>query len=505
MKKTTIWNILLGFVLALQLAAEALTAAAIIRLNLLPDKYMIVLVLGLALLAILTSVLLFLRFGKPVSTARRIIACLLALLIVCGCGLVSKLASDAYKTMHAVTGTVQSTSVRNMYVFVRTDDPAKTLADTAGYQYAHVENYDEEHTLQAVALVEAHTGVSPAVRLYPTITQVAESLLSGESDAVILNGASVALLLEEEKFHDFLEQARILHTVSLSELEASQPASSETTEQIQKDMTNAPFVVYLSGSDTRSQYLSVSRSDVNILVVVNPLTKQILLLNTPRDYFIPNPAGNGKLDKLTHCGNFGVETSMEALEGLYNVEIGHYAQINFSGFKTLVDAVGGITVYSDQSFETENGHIAKGENHLNGELALGFSRERYRVNGGDNGRGRNQMKVIKALIEKMTTGTTIISNYTEILNSLEGMFKTSVSMEEISALVKMQLSDMARWNVQSFAVTGTGGYEVTYSWPGESLYVMHPNEEVVKYAKQLVERVVSGDILTEEDMTLPAK
>ncbi len=502
MKKSIIWNILFGFILALQLAAEALTAAIVLRLNMLPDKYVTVMMLALFLLAALTGVLLFVRFGKkPVGTVRRIIACILALLIVCGCALVSKLCADAYRTMNAVTTPVEQTDVRNMYVLVRVDDPAQSLGDTAGYTYAFVENHDTEHTQTILDMVKEQTGSENTMNHYTTVAQVVDSLLNEESQAVILNGASIALLVEEEDYEDLWEKARILYTVPMSTLEETEPTTEPTTEP-EGDVTNSPFVIYVSGSDTRSKYLSTSRSDVNILVIVNPVTKQVLLLNTPRDYYIPNPAGNGALDKLTHCGNYGIDCSVEALEGLYGMQIDYYAQINFTGFETLIDAVDGITIYSDQEFQARRTYIEKGENYLNGTQALDLCRERYNVSGGDNGRGKNQMKVIKALIEKLTSGTTIISNYSSILKSLEGMFKTNMTMDEISMLVKMQLEDMAQWDIRSFAVTGSGDYDITYSWPGQSLYVMKPHENVVAHASKLIQRVMTGEMLTDEDMKL---
>ena len=144
--------------------------------------------------------------------------------------------------------------------------------------------------------------------------------------------------------------------------------------------------------------------------------------------------------------------------------------------------------------------IEKGENHLNGFEALAFARERYHVSGGDRGRGKNQMKVIKAVVEKLTTGTTLISSYGDILSSLEGVFKTNVSSDEISMLVKMQLSDLASWNILSYAVDGTGGSAKTYSSPGHKAYVMYPNEKLVGKASDLAKRVMAGDILTSEDL-----
>lgn len=502
MKNKKIWTALLIAVLVLQVVVEVLTAAIVLRLDMLPEKYVIVMAVVFVMLVAAIGVLMFAHGRKTVGTARKVFACVLAFLIVCGCALISKVASDTYRTMNHVTGTELNTNPRNMYVFVRIEDPAKTLAAAADYTFANIADYDVEHTQQAIAVIEAETGKQITVVSFAKASEMVDALYAGRVDALIMNGASAALLIEDEAYEDFPEKVRILCTMPFEKLENTEPSMTVETEPA-RDITNSPFIVYISGSDTRSSMLTVSRSDVNILMVVNPVTKQILLLNTPRDYYVPNPAGNGKMDKLTHCGLYGVDCSMEVLEELYDLDIDYYGQINFTGFETLVDAVGGITVYSDQSFTARDTYIKRGENYLNGAQALDFARERYNVSGGDNGRGKNQMKVIKAVIEKLTNGTTIISKYSSILNSLEGMFTTSVTMDEMSMLVKMQLSDMASWNVQSFAVTGVGGSEKTYSAPADYAYVMYMDEDVVGYASELVDRVLAGEILSEEDMTVP--
>ncbi len=499
MKNNKIWTIVSVVVLLLQVAVEALTAVMLLRLNMLPSRYVVIMAAVLITLVLATGLLLFVRGRKGVSLARRIVACVLAFLVICGCALLSRIAGDAYNAMHSVTDGGQVTNTRNMYVFVRAEDPANSLADVAGYTFAIVQDYDVEHTQQAIAEIEGKIGSAIALTQYEKTSDLAGALFAEQVDALILNGAAVTLLMEEEVYADFTQKARILYTVPLAQVTEPPNSSSDVIDK-EGSITNTPFIVYISGSDTRNSMLKVSRSDVNILVVVNPLSKQILLLNTPRDYYVPNPAGNGKLDKLTHCGLYGTDCSMKALEGLYGIEIQHHAQINFTGFETLIDAVGGITVYSDQAFTAGATVIQKGENYLNGHQALRFARDRYHVAGGDNGRGKNQMKVITALIDKLTSGTTIISNYTDIIKSLEGMFTTSITMDEVSMLVRMQLNDMAKWNVQSFAVTGKGGSETTYSSPGVHAYVMHPNEKLVAQASELVDRVLSGETLTEEDV-----
>lgn len=506
MKTQKVFAIISAVILALQIAAETFATWIIVKLNMLPAKYFVALLAVFLLLTAMTATFMFLRGKKPVGIIRRIISWLFAILIIAGCLLAGKLAFDAYKTIKQVT-VVETTNVLELYVVVREKDPAKTVEDTAQYPYGIIADYDEDHTQEAIRQLEEITGKPLNISSFEKITDIADGLLNEKVDALIINGAALALLIEDENYEDFLEKTRILHTFLLDSLEAEQEPEPEPTQPDKqptpekKDITNTPFVIYFSGSDTRSKKLRTSRSDVNILAVVNPKTKQILLINTPRDYYVGNPAGKGKKDKLTHCGLYGTENSMKALGELYGLEINHYAQINFSGFETLVDAVGGVTVHSDQAFTAgKTVKIKVGENQLNGEEALKFARERYHVSGGDRTRGKNQMKVIKAIVEKATSGTTLISNYGEILSSLEGMFKTNVTSEELSLLVKMQLSDMAQWNIVSYAVTGTGGSEKNYSSPGHKAYVMHPDMKTVEKASDLANRVLAGETLSEADV-----
>ena len=458
-------------------------------------------ILGLALLLLLTAGLLFLRRKKTVSLVRRIIGFVLVAIILFGCLIGAKMVKDAYDTLHKVTVVPSDIDEEGVCVFVREDDPAQALEDTASYTYAIIAEHDEELIAKATDIIETQVGKTLAMTLYEDSMLLADALLHKDADAILVNSAVIVALSEEEGYTDILEKLRVLHSFPINELEETEP-TEPPTEPV-NSITQEPFVVYLTGSDTRSKKLNKSRSDVNILAIVNPKTKQVLLVNTPRDYYVPNPKGKGKLDKLTNCGLYGPENSMKTLSDLYDVSVDYYAQINFEGVKTLVDAIGGVTVVSTQSFtcgDLREFKIVKGENHLNGEEALAFARERYHVKGGDNGRGKNQMRVITAIIKKATTGTTIISNYSQILGSMEGMFRTSVPMENVSALVKMQLDDMATWDIKSFAVTGEGDSQKTYSAPGHKSYVMHPHKYMVNHAQTLIEKVISGQILTDADM-----
>lgn len=507
MKRTKILTVILAVIWILLLAAEVLTVLTVLRLDMLPGKFMVLLAVTLLALWLLAGFFL-LWPRKKTGNIRRVIGCVLAALTVAGCAVITTVVSDVDRTMTNITK--PTTTGITMAVYVRADDPAQTLTDAAGYTIGIVEGYEQARTEQALAAIAENLGQDVTTAVYGSVHEMVDALYAREVDAIILNSAYVTILADLDGYTDFGERTRIICEIPVTdhsktepekETAATDPEQTDETKPVEpKNITNTPFVVYISGSDTRSYKLTTGNSDVNILVVVNPQTKQILLLNTPRDYYIPNPAGNGALDKLTHCGVYGIDCSIEALEDLYDVSVDYYAQINFTGFETLIDAIGGVTVYSNVSFSNGGVSIQVGENYLNGSQALAFARERYQLAAGDNDRGKNQMKVIQAAIEKVTSGSTIITKYADILDSLEGMFATNMERSEINDLVKMQLSDMASWKISTFAVTGAGDSRITYSIPGLHVYVMHPNDELVAQASELIDRVIAGEILTGEDV-----
>lgn len=533
MKKTKLQSIIYLVIWFLELAALAFSVATVWRMDMLPNQYLVILVAAAMLLWSLTGLLLFLPSGKRGGgKIRRGFACVLVLLVVLVCAGLVTVAMDLYETLHQmVDDPTNDTITRGIYV--RVDDPAQSLEDTRDYTFAKVTGYDAAYTDQTIKSIESTLGSEITVEEYDSVPDMVDALYGGDVDAIILNSAYVTILEEDTAHTDFSQRTRVLCRIELQKEEipvtkdpdiepdpdnTGDPNETEppdipsiTLPSIEdpQDITNTPFVVYVSGNDSRGSHVQDGRSDVNILAVVNPETKQILLINTPRDYYIPNPAGGGRMDKLTHCGNDGIMNSIEAISDLYGIRIDYFAHLNFSGFEALIDAIGGVTVYSDVSFTASSTYYAfqKGENKLDGAAALAFARERYHLPGGDNARGQNQMKVIKAVIEKMTTSTALITGYADILDSLGGMFRMNLTVEEITQLVKMQLDDMASWTISSYAAQGRGdgGMERTYSVPWEDLWVMYPDYDTVEHASMLIQKVVSGETLTEADLAGPTK
>ena len=276
-------------------------------------------------------------------------------------------------------------------------------------------------------------------------------------------------------------------------------------------ITKEPFVVYLSGVDTRGDLTDKARSDVNIIAAVNPVTKQVVLINTPRDYYV-DLAGTNSKDKLTHAGLYGVQTSMDTLGNLYGVDVQHYIRINFAGFINIIDALGGVDVYSDQAFTSVGSPgyydpttFVEGWNHLDGKAALAFARERHAFKTGDVQRGINQMKVIDAMLNKIKSPA-LLMGFTKILDAVSDSFVTSLSQNQISALVRMQLSDFAEWNIERYTVTGSSGSSTKcYSAKGQKLYVMKPDENSVAKAKEMIAAVMGGEGTVSSTTQTPEK
>ena len=502
-KKTVrICNILSCFVLALLLLAEGQLLWKIRKLNMLPTSYFLALTGGMLLITALLCLLLFRRivgrWQKQRGIGKQIFGYILSAVLVAGFLVAGNVVGRVQGTIDAITAPEKINVI--LEVYVRAEDDAQYIQDAAGYTFAISEDVPEEDARLLLEELESLMGNPVDVTTYPGTMVALDALLSGEADAAVLNSSYLEVLEDMEGYEDVRDKLRILHELVI---EKEVPVQTEPEEE-QKPAgpvhaTDAPFLVYISGNDARRAQLADGGSDVNILMLVNPKSHQILLINTPRDYYVVNPAsGKDARDKLSHCGLRGIENCIQAVSGLYDQEIDYYARINFSGFRTLVDAIGGVTFYSDITFPTRDYMIYAGENHLNGDQALALARERKNLRGGDNDRGKNQMKLIKSMIQQLSVGN-LISNYGQILESLEGMFTTNFPAEEIGRLVQLQLTENPRWEVFTFAVTGDNGNDFCWGVGGYG-YVMYPHEHMVEHAKDLMERFLKGEVLMEADM-----
>lgn len=458
------------------------------NLDMLPALYFGIVILVLALLIAGVGALLF--SSKAVKTLIIGIVCSLLLDSVMGFGIYYM--NGAMSALKKITTT--KTEVSLIDVYVTTDDMAQSIEDTNGYIFGILGAIDRENTDETITKIQENLGSVIETTEYDSYILMLEALENNQIDAMILNAAYVDVLSEIEGYTDIHDRIR-----SIAEYEIEHKTETVETPVIEEDKKDDDvFTVYISGIDSREGLISKSRSDVNILLTVNTKTKQVLMVNTPRDYYVAFPNSGGALDKLTHAGIYGVENSMGALAMLYDTNVDFYFRLNFSGFENIIDSLGGVDVYSDYSFYLSNDgyYIQMGVNHLNGSQALGFVRERYSLPNGDHDRGKNQMKVIQAIIKKMLS-TDFLMNYSNVLSALAGSFETSIPMDLISSVVKEQLNTGGDWNIVSYAVSGSGDTQIPWSM-GMPAYVMWPDQNTVDTAKTLMSQVRNGEMIQQQ-------
>lgn len=455
--------------LLLYLVAVAAFIGALSWLNILPFKFLIIAAIVLVVIS-LPIIRGLLKRGNAVDennkkiTASSVIAVIMILIL----GFGTFYMGGTLDFFGKISGDKQ---LHNFYVVVKNDSHYEKLKDikdeTVGLMVQTNEAYEE-------AQQKLQQKVDVTFDVAGNYDVLATNLIYGEYEAIFLNSAYYEMAMEEVEGFT-AESTRILEEITVvSELEKNEKSVGVTTDS---------FNIYVSGIDTSGSIGNISRSDVNMIVTVNPTTKTILLTSIPRDYYV-ELGTIGAYDKLTHSGLYGIDETTATIENLFGIDINYFARVNFTTLVNLVDSLGGITVYSDYSFSKGGYDFVAGENYLDGNGALIFARERYSFKEGDNQRVKNQQAVLSGIIRKVTGSTAILTGYNSILNSLEDNFQTSLTQKEITSLVKMQLGDMSGWDIRQQSVKGSGGMTPVYSMPNSNVYVMYPDQDSVVEATQ---------------------
>lgn len=383
----------------------------------------------------------------------------------------------------------------NYSVIVLKSSHYKKLKDITGKELGY---YDDSSDITKEALNKVMTKEELTAKDYNDTEKLANALMDKKVDAVLIEDSYLDILnenitIEGKSFKDYIRKIYKFVLV-------------KKTTDISKDtnVTKTPFNVYVSGIDTYGEISSVSRSDVNMVITVNPETQQILLTSIPRDYYVKLHGKSGYRDKLTHAGLYGVDMSIQTIEDLLDIDINYYVKVNFSSVVDIVNAIGGVNVYSDYTFTSiDNYHYTKGYNAVNGEEALSFARERKAFAAGDRQRVKDQQALLKAIFDKCTSKA-IITKYSKLLDSMKNSFVTNMKMSRLTSLVKMQLSKNYEWNIVTNSLNGSDSKNYTYSAPSSLAYVMEPTEESVSYAHELIQRVLDGEKLDKDTVDADA-
>ncbi|WP_297670451.1 LCP family protein [Thomasclavelia sp.] len=477
-------------ILGIQLIISIATIYFCFKLKLIPMKYIFGIIIALLILLVAFFGIIYSgeKKSKDGTSSKRsgiikIISLLLSITLVFGCTMLIR--SDNF--INKVSDAVGQQYVVSVIALKDSDIDKKSLAEK---KFGVCYEKDSKTLTTALADMENEIGEQEYIK-YDTYIKLADALYNKEVDCIVVGEQFRNQL--QANHENFDGETKIIASYSYD-------AKLEVTTK-KTDVTEKAFSVYVTGIDIYGSLNTVSRSDVNLIVTVNPKTKQILMTSIPRDCEI-NLHSNGELDKLTHTGNYGTAETINTIQDLLDMEINYFVRTNFSGMTNIVDALGGITVESDEEFDTLHGnyHIVKGINEMDGDKALCFVRERKHLKAGDFARGRNQQKVLSALIDKALSPK-IITNFDKILTALEGTFETDMTSSEIRSLLAMQLDDMADWNIINVQIEGEyyDCYE-TYSMYGTKSDVMKPFNSHIKRVRKLINKVEEGKKITDNEL-----
>lgn len=486
---------LIGILLVIiELIISILFTYEIIKLNIFPLKYLVMFIIVIILL-------LLYNFTSQFTKSRGIgkfLSILVSMLLVFGYLVGSKI----NWTLQGITSNITKTD--SIHLVVVKEDAASSIADTLNYTYGYNSQHDGDLPVKAIEKINSENNISLNTKTYDNWEQITAALYeNNEIQLIAINSNIYKTLLEENE--SFGTKTRILDTITIT--------TKVAVEKGEVKQKGDCFVMYISGNDEYGTISDTGRSDVNILAVINPETRQVMLISTPRDYYIniSRPDSSGKmitgLDKLTHAGNAGTKYSMEALSNLFGVDIDYFFKVNFDGCVNIIDALGGITIFSDVDFingtdaAPERYHFVKGANECDGAKALAFVREREAFLAGDLQRGKNQQAAISAMIEKATSPA-ILTNYSAILDAVSDMMYTNMPTESIQQLIKDQLSDSTPWNVQSYSLTFMN--EANYIKPlqvyGGSGWACLPDYDSVNMAIKLIQKTQNDEIFNVDEV-----
>lgn len=464
-------------ILSVQALLTIILTILLIKVKLLKPLYIA------AIFAVLLIFLLLMVIGQSSKGKThyplKVVSSLICILLFAGCFYTYQ----GFDTLKKVTN---SKVTDEFQAIVLVDNPAETVKDVKDDEFG-IDITQKGAAFDAVKTeIEKEIGQAIATKEYVDSPSLVDALYDKDCNVIILNSAVLSDV--EENHPDFAKETKVIGTFE-------HVTETENLDKVE-NITQEPFSIFLSGIDTYGDISNKSRSDVNIIATVNPKTKEILLTSTPRDYFVQTTVSGTLYDKLTHAGLYGVDCSVGTLEKLYGVDINYYAKVNFTGFETIIDALGGVTVQSDYTFTAQHGEqFVEGNNSVDGKKALAFVRERHAFPSGDLQRNKNQQALIKAVIQKAASPA-ILTGFSDILNAVKDSVVTNLTYDEISALVKMQLDDGSSWHISTFGVSGKGGKSTTYSNQKKAGYVMYINEELVKEASGYINQVINGQVPT---------
>lgn len=481
----------IGIVLSILLVvASFYLLYQLIKINVLPTKFLFLITIIFVLLDAIFALLLCYYTRAIVS---KIICVVITLVLILGSCMGGYYISKTGSLLTNITN-VTKHAKNTVSVVVKQSSGIKNKSQLNGLSVGTLRTIGTQGSSKALKEL-SKDGIVMNQNEYDSLSAMLEAFYNGEVDSIIINESSRSQILDMESYADFDNNTRVVYQTSYK-VENTDKANAVS------DITSKPFNVLISGSDTRGGFDENGRSDVIMVATINPKTSTILLTSVPRDFYVTTACDaadgcmQGALDKITHTGIHGTNTTKRTVEQLLGIEINYTFKVGFDAVTELVDAVGGVDVTVAPGYAVDhfacmyNLSVHEGVNHLNGEQALAFARERYAYTEGDRQRTKNQQLVLMGIVDKITSPS-IVQNYSSIMDAMSNTFSTTMSSSEISDLIKYQINNNPKWKMEQYMVDGTGD-TLMCAELGDAASVMVPDQSTVKMAKDKINAVLAG-------------
>ena len=477
----------IGIVLSILLVvASFYLVYQLIKINVLPTKLLFLITIIFVLLDAIFALLLCYYTRAIVS---KIICVVITLVLIFGSCMGGYYISKTGSLLTNITN-VTKHAKNTVSVVVKQSSGIKNKSQLNGLSVGTLRTIGTQGTSKALKEL-SKDGIVMNQSEYDSLSSMLEAFYNGEVDSIIINESSRSQILDMESYADFDNNTRVVYQTSYK-VENTDKANAVT------DITSKPFNVLISGSDTRGGFDENGRSDVIMVATINPKTSTILLTSVPRDYYVTTACDaadgcmQGALDKITHTGIHGTNTTKRTVEQLLGIEINYTFKVGFDTVTDLVDALGGVDVYVEPGYAvtTSTFSVHEGVNHLDGQHALAYARERYSYTEGDRQRTKNQQQVLMGIVNEATKPS-VITKYASIMDAMANTFSTTMSNEEISDLIKYQINNNPKWKMEQYMVDGTGD-TLMCAELGDAASVMVPNQSTVKMAKDKINAVLAG-------------
>lgn len=482
-KNTTslIYRIFAALLSIVLLVLSGFAVYQIVTLNVLPSNLLLPVIL---MIVILNAILILLMNFATHAIWTKVISVILVILVGCTMGFGNVYLYETYSTLNSVTG-AEKGSIKNTISVITKTDHDEEIQSLKSEKIGVLRNIDSVGTKKCQTKLEKY---SFSYKKYDNLQALVKALYEDEIQAIVMNEIYRANVEEMEEYSGFSNETKsIYQTVYYT--------NNKNDALVVDDITKNPFTIFVSGNDTYGDIDELSRSDVDMIVTVNPTTSTVLMVNIPRDYYVQTSYGN---DKLTHTGMYGIEETKQTVENLLGIDINYTFRVNFSSAEDIVDALDGVDIEVPEGMAVERLNadwalegVHEGWNHLNGARALAYARERHAYVDGDIQRAKNQQQVLEAIIKKAASSK-ILTNYTKLLKSFKNAFDTNMSTNEITALLQYELQAMPNWKFQNYVLRGTNSSAVCASMAQE-LSVVMPEDYCVSIARQKIEAVLDGE------------